>query len=83
MDGRTTAAQEFRTRLGFKQYDVILTRIPVAVTQTSDFAPVLSKEFLDIQATTKCVFTLKHMCDMIRTYSQMYSVQTSTHNTAQ
>ena len=67
MDGRTTAAQEFRTRLGFKQYDVILTRIPVAVTQTSDFAPVLSKEFLDIQATIECGFALKRVRDMIRT----------------
>ena len=26
MDRRTTAAYRFRTRLGFKQYDVILTR---------------------------------------------------------
>ena len=31
----------------------------VAATQTSDIAPVLSKEFLDIQATTACSFTLK------------------------
>ena len=31
----------------------------VAATQTSDIAPVLSKKFLDIQATTACSFTLK------------------------
>ena len=42
---------------------------PVAVTKTSDFAPASSKEFLDIQATIECGFTLKHVRDMIRTYS--------------
>ena len=30
------------------------------------------KEFLDIQATTECRFTLKRIRDMIITYSQMY-----------
>ena len=39
--------------------------------QTSDIAPVLSKEFLDTQATIECGFTLKRVHDMIRTYSQM------------
>ena len=34
--------------------------------------PISSKEFLEIQATIKCALTLKHVCDMIRTYSQMY-----------
>ena len=33
--------------------------------------PVLSKEFLDIQADIECVFTLKRVRDMIRTYTQM------------
>ena len=33
--------------------------------------PVLSKEFLDIQATIECRFTLKCVRDMIRTYSQL------------
>ena len=42
---------------------------PVAVT--SDFAPASSKEFLDIQATIECGFTLKRVRDMARTYSQM------------
>ena len=46
--------------------------IPVAVTQTSDFTPASSKEFLDIQETIECGFTLKRICDMIRTYSQMH-----------
>ena len=36
----------------------------------SDFAPASSKEFLDIQATIECGFTLKNVCDMTRTYSQ-------------
>ena len=43
---------------------------PAAVAYTSDIAPVLSKEFIDIQATTECRFTLKRVRDMIRTYSQ-------------
>ena len=34
-------------------------------------APVTSKEFLDIQATIECGFTLKCVRDMIRTYSQV------------
>ena len=42
----------------------------VAVTLTSDFAPVSSKEFLDIQATIVFGFTLKHVQDMTRTYSE-------------
>ena len=41
---------------------------PVAVTQTSDMAPVSSKGFLDIQATIKCGFTLKRVRGMIRTF---------------
>ena len=36
----------------------------VAVTKTSDFAPVSSKEFLDIQATIECGFTLKRVGDI-------------------
>ena len=31
-----------------------------------------SKEFLDIQATIECGFTLKRVRDMIITYSQMH-----------
>ena len=45
---------------------------PVAVTSPSDFAPASSKEFLDIQATIECGFTLKRVRDMIKTYSQMH-----------
>ena len=30
-----------------------------------------SKEFLDIQANIECGFTLKHVRDMTRTYSQL------------
>ena len=44
---------------------------PVAVTSPSDFAPASSKEFLDIQATIECGFTLKRVRDMIKTYSQV------------
>ena len=42
---------------------------PVAVTSPSDFAPASSKEFLDIQATIECGFTLKRVRDMIKTYN--------------
>ena len=38
--------------------------------ETSDFASVSSREFLDIQATIECEFTLKLVRDMIKTCSQ-------------
>ena len=38
---------------------------------TSPFAPASTKEFLDIQATIECGFTLKRVRDMTRTYSQI------------
>ena len=44
----------------------------VAVTETLDFAPGSSKEFLDIQATIKCGFTPEHVRDMTTTNSQMH-----------
>ena len=37
---------------------------------SSDMAPASSKEFLDIQATVECGFTLKLVRDMIKTYNQ-------------
>ena len=42
--------------------------IPVTVTYIEDIALVLSKEFLDIQATTECRFALKSVYDMIKTH---------------
>ena len=47
---------------------MIVGSSPVTVTYTSDFMPVLSKEFLDIQATLESGFTLKLVRDIIRTY---------------
>ena len=47
----------------------------VAVTYTSDFAPVSSKEFLGIQVTIECGFTLKRVGGMTRTYSQVLFVR--------
>ena len=44
---------------------------PVAVTSVSDFAAASNKEFLDIQATIECGFTLKRVRGMTRTYSQL------------
>ena len=40
----------------------------------SDIAPVSSKEFLEIQATIECGFTMKRVRDMIRAYSQMHRI---------
>ena len=48
------------------------TSITLKVMLGEDFALVPSKEFLDIQATIECGFTLKRVHDMIRTYSQMH-----------
>ena len=42
---------------------------PGIVTYTLDIAPVLNKEFFDIQATAEYKFILKSVCDMIRTRS--------------
>ena len=42
---------------------------------------VSNKEFLDIQATVECRFTLKRIRDMVITYSQMYrTVKFSQHS---
>ena len=50
---------------------VVVGSSPVAVAETSDIAPASSEEFLDIQATIECGFTLKHVRDMIRTVSSI------------
>ena len=39
-------------------------------TNTQPFGQTSSKEFLDIQATVECGFTLKRVRDMTRTYNQ-------------
>ena len=61
---------------------MVLGSSPVAVIQPSDFTPASSKEFLDIQATIECRFTLKRVRDITRRYTQMrcrdkYSEHTS------
>ena len=43
--------------------------------------PVSNNEFLDIQVPIECRFTLKRVCNMIRTHSLMH--HSSTCNTAQ
>ena len=48
---------------------VVVGSNPVPVTKISDIAPVSSKEFLDIQTTRECRFSLKRVCDMIRTHN--------------
>ena len=45
---------------------------PVEFTlKNSDFAPVSVNEFVDIQTTIECGFTLKRIRGMIRTYSKI------------
>ena len=46
----------------------------ITVTQTSDIAPASRSQFFNIQATIEFEFTLKRVCDMIRTYSQIYEL---------
>ena len=52
---------------------------PIAVTWTSHIALVLSKEFLDIQETVECRFTLKRICDMTRTYWHQHLIMLFIH----
>ena len=47
---------------------VVVGSISVAVVYISDITPVSSKELLESQATTECRFTLKRVCDLIRTH---------------
>ena len=53
---------------------MVLGSSPVAATSPSDFAPASSKEFLDIQATIECGFTLKRVHDMTRTYTHLFGL---------
>ena len=57
------------TRVVGSSCDSVVGTSPVAVIYTLDFAPVSSKEFLDIQATIECGFTLKRVRGMTSTYS--------------
>ena len=43
--------------------------IPVRKSPEKVFTPPSSKEFLDIQETTECGFTVQRAREMIRTYS--------------
>ena len=61
-----------RTRFRVNPHSIVSGSSPVAVSYTSDFTPALSREFLDIQATIECEYTLKRVRDMTRTYSQMH-----------
>ena len=51
---------------------MVLDSALVAVTKTSDFAASLNKEFLHIQAPIECGFTLKRVCHVRKTYSEMH-----------
>ena len=47
--------------------------IPVVVTYISGITPVWSKELFDIQSTTECRFTHKHVCNRMRVHSSKIS----------
>ena len=47
---------------------------PVAATWTSDIASVSSKEFLHIHTTAECRFTLKCVCNLIKTHSLLVTL---------
>ena len=49
---------------------VVLGLSPVAVTKISAIGPVSRNEFINFQATIVCGYTLKHVCDLVRIYSQ-------------
>ena len=57
---------------------MVLGSSPVAVTYPPDFVPASSREFLDIQATIECGFTLKRVSDMRRAYIVVNSVMYNT-----
>ena len=47
---------------------------PVAVTSdTSDIAPISSKEFIDLQGTIECRFTLRRVRDIITCSHTFYN----------
>ena len=50
---------------------------------TSDIAPLLSKNLLDIQATVECGSTLKRIYDMIRTHNQLHHVHKYSQNSSE
>ena len=70
-----SSAEDIEAKLSDQYQKINIKSIPYSFIcsiffKTSDIAPVSSKEFLDIQATIECGFTLKRVRDMIRTYSQ-------------
>ena len=61
-------AKWLSVRLGHKWLWIQILLQPL---KTSDIAPVLSKEFLDIPVITDCKITIKRVYVMVRTRSQM------------
>ena len=52
------------------------------ITETSDIAPVSSKELLDIQGSIECGLTLKPVRDIIITYNQMHRTEKYSQNSS-
>ena len=67
----TTLVKGLSVRLQTKW---LWVRILVVVTKTSYMASFSSKEFLDIQATPDCRFTVKRVSGMIRTHNLLVTV---------
>ena len=53
---------------------VVVSSSLIIVSYTSDITPVLSRYFFDIQAIAECGFTLKHVSDMMQTYTHMQHI---------
>ena len=54
----------------------------VAVNCTSDVALVSDNKLVDILATIDCRFSVKRVCDMIRTYRQMHCTDKYSQNSS-
>ena len=65
----------FGSKINHSDCNGILTHNHLVCKRTLNYirVSVSSKEFLDIQETIECRFTLKRLHDMIRTYSQINS----------
>ena len=61
---------------------VVVGLNPLLSLKTSDMAPVLSKEFLDIQGTIECRYTLKRVHGIIIAYSELHGRNKYSHHSS-
>ena len=60
-----------KLKIHFHKHMLLMISMTATGLKPLDFAYASSKEFLDIQATIKFVFTLKFVRDMTRTYNDL------------